>query len=127
MDQERPIGRLHSDKRWPSRIDDPDATDTRRPVADAEGLVIPLQEDYAALRGGGGNPFVNAGVVRTMNRKSRVGTPNAFAAFATFPHDSANTRFARSIDMFSQLEGILGVGYRDILRSRSCHGEGAGE
>jgi hypothetical protein len=30
------------------------------------------------------------------------------------PHDSANTRFASSIEMFSQLEGILVAGYRGI-------------
>jgi hypothetical protein len=57
---------------------------------------------------------VSAGVTRTKNRKSRLGTPSAAAALATFPHDSAKTRFASSIEMFSQLEGTLGVGYRDI-------------
>jgi hypothetical protein len=30
------------------------------------------------------------------------------------PHDSANTRFASSIEIFSQLGGSLGVGYRGI-------------
>jgi hypothetical protein len=31
-----------------------------------------------------------------------------------FPHVSANTRTASSIETFSQLGGILGVGYRGI-------------
>jgi hypothetical protein len=31
-----------------------------------------------------------------------------------FPQDSANTRFASSMETFSQLEGILVAGYRGI-------------
>jgi hypothetical protein len=31
-----------------------------------------------------------------------------------FPQDSANTRFASSMEIFSQLEGILVAGYRGI-------------
>jgi hypothetical protein len=57
---------------------------------------------------------VSAGVVRTKYRKSRLGTPNASAALAMFPHDSAKTCFASSIEIFSQLGGTLIAGYRGI-------------
>jgi hypothetical protein len=56
----------------------------------------------------------NAGVVRTKNRKSRLGTPSASAACAMFPHDSANTCCASSMEIFSQLGGTLVAGYRGI-------------
>ena len=57
---------------------------------------------------------VNAGVVRTKNRKSRLGTPSASAACAIFPHVSANTCCASSMEIFSQLGGTLVAGYRGI-------------
>jgi hypothetical protein len=40
--------------------------------------------------------------------------PSASAAFEMFPHVSANTRIASSTETFSQLGGVLGVGYRGI-------------
>jgi hypothetical protein len=57
---------------------------------------------------------VKAGIVRTKRRKSRLGTPSVSAARDMLPHDSANTRFASSIEIFSQLGGSLGAGYRGI-------------
>jgi hypothetical protein len=66
----------------------------------------------------------NSGVIRTKSRKSRLGTPSSFAACETFPHDSPNTCFASSIEIFSQLEGILGVGYRGIVLAPQIDFEG---
>src|SRR5271166_4100689 len=50
---------------------------------------------------------ISAGVIRTKNRKLRLGTPGALAVFETLPDDSANARVASSMEIFSQLGGTL--------------------